>query len=85
MGAAVSPIELPRLPKPGRIEYWRVARLGRPPFWFFHLRAANGRILCTSEAYNTKRACRAGIASVVSTASVAAIVEMPARHARLVL
>ncbi len=40
--------------------------------WYFVLLAKNGEIICHSEMYNTKQACRKGIRSVKWNALVAA-------------
>ena len=40
----------------------------------FRLKAANGEIIATSEAYETKQGCEKGIASVVENAAKAKIV-----------
>ncbi len=32
--------------------------------WYFHVRAANGRILCHGTSYNTKRACLAACRAI---------------------
>lgn len=32
--------------------------------WYFHLKAANGKILCQSEGYSTKKGCLKGIAAI---------------------
>lgn len=42
----------------------------------FRLKAANGQIIATSEAYNTKDACMNGIESVKKNAPVAEVVEV---------
>jgi uncharacterized protein YegP (UPF0339 family) len=42
----------------------------------FRLKAANGQIIATSEAYNAKEACMNGIESVKKNASVAEVVEV---------
>jgi len=41
----------------------------------FRLKAANGEVIATSEAYETKQACTGGIESVKKNASLAKIVE----------
>ncbi len=41
----------------------------------FRLKAANGQIIATSEAYNTKDACMNGIESVKKNAPVAEVSE----------
>ncbi len=40
----------------------------------FRLKAANGEIIATSEAYETQQGCEKGIASVVENAAKAKIV-----------
>ncbi len=35
----------------------------------FNLKAGNGQVILTSEAYNTKRACQNGVASVMKNCS----------------
>ena len=42
----------------------------------FRLRAPNGEIIAVSEAYNTKEACKDGIAAVRENASKATIEDM---------
>ncbi|OHD81453.1 MAG: DUF1508 domain-containing protein [Spirochaetes bacterium RIFOXYC1_FULL_54_7] len=42
----------------------------------FRLKAGNGQIIATSEAYNSKDACLSGIESVKTNAPTAAIVEV---------
>ena len=42
----------------------------------FRLKAGNGQIIATSEAYNSKDACMNGIESVKTNAPTAAIVEV---------
>ncbi|MGD9939834.1 MAG: YegP family protein [Clostridia bacterium] len=42
----------------------------------FRLKAGNGQIIATSEAYNSKDACMNGIESVKNNAPTAAIVEV---------
>ncbi len=42
----------------------------------FRLKAANGEIIATSEAYNSKDACMNGIESVKKNASIAKTVEV---------
>lgn len=44
----------------GKFEYWENAWSK----WYFHLVAPNGKIICDSEGYNTKRACLNGIKAV---------------------
>jgi uncharacterized protein YegP (UPF0339 family) len=44
----------------------------------FRLKAANGEIVATGEAYESKQACLDGIASVKKNASIAVIVEAKA-------
>ena len=41
----------------------------------FRLKAGNGQVIATSEAYNSKDACLSGIESVKSNAPTATIVE----------
>lgn len=41
----------------------------------FRLKAANGEVIATSEAYNSKEACHNGIESVKKNAPVADIVD----------
>ena len=41
----------------------------------FRLKAANGEIIATSEAYNSKEGCANGIESVKKSAPVAKVVE----------
>lgn len=45
----------------GRIEEFK----GRDGQWYFHVRAANGRIVAQSEGYRTKAGMRRGIAAMV--------------------
>ena len=42
----------------------------------FRLKAPNGEIIATSEAYTTKAACQNGIESVQTNAPIAEIVEL---------
>jgi len=42
----------------------------------FRLKAANGEIVATGEAYTTKRACMNGIASIKKNAPIAEVVEI---------
>jgi uncharacterized protein YegP (UPF0339 family) len=44
----------------------------------FRLKAANGEIVATGEAYESKQACLDGIASVKKNAPIATIVEAKA-------
>jgi uncharacterized protein YegP (UPF0339 family) len=44
----------------------------------FSLKAANGEIIATSEAYNTKQACQNGIKSVKENAPKAMIKDLSA-------
>ncbi len=44
----------------------------------FRLKAANGQIIATSEAYNAKDACMNGIESVKKNAVVAEVIEVKA-------
>lgn len=41
----------------------------------FRLKAANGEVIATSEAYETKQACTGGIESVKKNAPIAKVVE----------
>jgi len=63
---------------------YKVTSLPEPKFeWFkdkagkfrFRLKAANGEIIATSEAYESKDACTNGIESVKKNAPIAKIVE----------
>jgi uncharacterized protein YegP (UPF0339 family) len=42
----------------------------------FHLKAANGQIIAVSEAYETKKSCEDGVASVQKNAPIAKIVDL---------
>ncbi|MEM9133047.1 MAG: YegP family protein [Actinomycetota bacterium] len=42
----------------------------------FRLKAGNGEVIATGEAYNTKAACKKGIASVQRNAPDAKLVEL---------
>jgi uncharacterized protein YegP (UPF0339 family) len=42
----------------------------------FHLKAANGQIIAVSEAYDAKKSCEDGIASVKKNAPIAKIVDL---------
>lgn len=44
--------------------------------WRFRLKAGNGEVIASSEAYESKAACQNGIASVKTNAPKAAIVEV---------
>jgi len=64
-----------------------VVSLAEPKFeWFkdktgkfrFRLKAANGEIIATSEAYESKDACTNGIESVKKNAPIAKVVEAKA-------
>ena len=44
--------------------------------FMFNLKAANGEIIATSEAYKTKQGCKNGIASVKTNAPNAEIVDL---------
>jgi uncharacterized protein YegP (UPF0339 family) len=65
----------------------QVVSLPEPKFeWFkdkagkfrFRLKAANGEIIATSEAYESKDACTNGIESVKKNAPIAKVVEVKA-------
>jgi uncharacterized protein YegP (UPF0339 family) len=43
--------------------------------FYFNLKATNGRIICQSEAYNSKQACKNGIASIKRTAAKAEVID----------
>ena len=43
--------------------------------YYFHLKAPNGKIICQSEAYNTKAACLKGIEAIKRYAADAEVVE----------
>lgn len=47
--------------------------LGSDSRYYFRLKAKNGEIICQSEAYHTKAACRKGIKSVRVNAVLAKI------------
>ena len=51
---------------------WRKTDSGK---WYFNLSASNGKVIATSEMYNTKSAMMNGIKSVNSHAADAVIVE----------
>lgn len=42
----------------------------------FRLKAANGEIIATGEAYTTKKSCMNGIASIKKNAPIADVVEI---------
>ncbi|MCJ7425318.1 YegP family protein [Candidatus Bathyarchaeota archaeon] len=44
----------------------------------FHLKAANGEIVATSEAYNSKQSCQDGIKSVKESAPKATVKDLSA-------
>ena len=44
----------------------------------FRLKASNGEIIATSEAYNSKQSCQNGIASVKANAPKAQIIDLTA-------
>ena len=44
----------------------------------FRLKAGNGQIIATSEAYETKTSCMNGIQSIIKNAGTAPIVEVKA-------
>lgn len=46
--------------------------------WRFRLKASNGQVIATGEAYESKRAAQNGIASVQKNAAAAAVVEVDA-------
>jgi uncharacterized protein YegP (UPF0339 family) len=52
---------------------WFLDKAGK---YRFRLKAANGQIIATSEAYNAKDACMNGIESVKKNASAADVVEV---------
>jgi len=45
-------------------------------YWFFNLIATNGKVLATSETYNSRQSCLKGIASVKRNAPNAVIEEV---------
>jgi len=47
----------------GKFVHWYDTLSGQH---YFHLKASNGRIVCQSEGYNTKRACLNGIDAVIA-------------------
>ena len=49
---------------------------GKDGFVYFHLRAANGKIVCQSEGYSRERNALKGIASIKKNAGKARIVIM---------
>lgn len=44
-----------------RFEFWRSQADGQ---WYFHFRAANGKLVCQSEGYTRKAGCLNGIKSI---------------------
>ena len=53
--------------KTGKWEIFRSKLTGR---WYFRLKAANGKILCRSEGYHTKRGCPKGIEAIKKCVNV---------------
>lgn len=56
----------------GKFEWWRAAN-GE---WRFRLKAPNGRIICQSEGYKSKRGCLNGIKSIKACAARAQVIEV---------
>ncbi len=47
---------------------------GKDQQWYFHLRAGNGEIICSSEGYASKQMCEKGIEAVKTVAATAPVV-----------
>jgi uncharacterized protein YegP (UPF0339 family) len=64
--------------KRGKFEYWRTAEHSYTTNgnWYWHLIAANGKIICQSEGYKTRAGCIKGIESVKGNAPRAKLVEL---------
>jgi uncharacterized protein YegP (UPF0339 family) len=60
--------------KKGKFEWWKIAGAKEPFRW--RLKASNGRIICQSEGYRTRRGCLNGIAAVQDVAFDADVVEV---------
>jgi hypothetical protein len=56
----------------GKFEVW-TDKAGK---FRFRLKAANGEVIATSEAYNSKTSCMNGVQSVIKNAPNAKIVEI---------
>lgn len=44
--------------------------------WYFHLRASNGKIICQSEAYNSRASCLKGIEAIKRYAADAQVIDI---------
>jgi hypothetical protein len=60
--------------KKGRFEWWETRGAEEPFRW--RLKSSNGRIVCQSEGYKTKRSCLNGIAAVQDVALTAEVAEV---------
>lgn len=56
-----------------KFEYWQSVKDKK---WYFHLRAANNQVICSSQGYTTKKACLNGIESVQKNANSAKLFEI---------
>lgn len=60
--------------KHGKFEWWKDTKKAEPYRW--RLRSPNGKTICQSEGYQTKRGCLNGIKAVAAVAGDAEVVEL---------
>lgn len=59
--------------KLGKWEFWQSKKDEK---WYFHLKAANGKIILQSEGYNTKKSCKEGITAIKKNAHTVLMIEI---------
>ena len=60
-----------------KFEHWSELSADGNEYWYFRLKAPNGKIICQSEAYKTRQGCLNGIQSVRHNAPLARTVLVP--------
>ena len=56
-----------------KFEIWKSSKNQK---WYFHLRAANDQVICSSQGYTTKQNCVKGIESVKKNSPKAEVFEI---------
>ncbi len=65
-----------------KFEYWRSKRVFGSDQWYWHLKAANGKIVAQGEGYSTKENCLRTIGLVKATSNSTDTEEIQDPHAK---
>ena len=60
----------------GKFRVYSIGDRGPHTYWYFNLIATNGRVIATSETYESKQACLKGLNSVRRNAPNAVVEEI---------